>query len=216
MKKIYILITASILISGCQLNNTSESDSEWSDISSPYEPYITSGRISARNINVLENYDNGSDDIIKYMSKLSEKTECLTATLRSMPIQCNDSTASNTASNCTVWSAALASAANKQSKEIASVDDKFYTSQNSLSIAKESGYSGDFASSINDSFYLNNASENRIISKAFENAIKSTNGSCSKFMTKRVNDISFGYKIKDINGKKKIFTTIFMGESYSN
>ena len=212
MKKIYIAASLLIFITGCELgNNSNNSYSYTADVVNPYTKKISSGVLEPSDLTLLKDFDSGEFDTIKYLDSTKLKTECIVNNVRDLPIECADSTASTGKANCIVYSSALENAAHSNTNDIASVDDYTYSTKSAKELANSSGYNGNDVIKTSLSFYFDSDDKDRIMTKVVEEAIKSTNGSCSVFMDKDMTNYGMSFTTKEINGRKKVFATIMLG-----
>jgi hypothetical protein len=213
MKKGFLLASVLIFISGCQLGDNSAKDySKVSDVPNPYAKKVAGGVIYPSDLTLLKDFDSGKFDTIKYENTLRLKSETLVNTIRNLPLQCNDNKASSGKANCIVYNSALESIAKKSNKEIADVDDITYSTKSIKQLASISGYKGGSVKKASLSFNFDSNNKDRILTKILEEAIRSTEGSCSIIMNKKMTNYGMAYTTKEVDGANKVYATIVLEE----
>jgi len=200
MYRIYSLIIV-LIFTGCNLQ-----DSENFNVDKRSKNSISNSATG-----LLKDYKDGKLDSLIYATSLRDKAMCLANYVRSSPITCADSKSVNGASNCLVWSESLTNVAKDLSKEAAKLDDTFYRSKSPNEGAQKRGYYGAYVLENVTSLRDENDLNIKLI-KAFDKILKDTNGMCSKFMDKRVQDFGIAYTIKEVDGNKKIYWAQVLGD----
>jgi len=212
MKKRYIVVFIVVLITGCDMGGNSSYTIE-EKIENPYTPLSQDELVNPASLNLIDDYESEKFDTIRYLSTLQEKVECIVNEMRALPIECSDSQNETGPANCIVWDDSLADAAKRETDTIASLDDESYESAEAKELASSSGYHGNYVLKTKVVFDYDSEDINKILTKIVEEALKGNEGSCSTLMDKKAEDLGLSFTTKVVDGKRRVYSTIFLGDS---